>query len=190
MELTSKNMEMERYAITLGETAILHTGLEEIGNGRREKGYTVEELQELANTYKNAEYIDLTNKDEKAGLLIIRDGANMILGDDDAANKLFLEQTGIEYDKMYYDNRRKRMLNKRARYNIVLSNNIEQQQCFKRNGEIVDRKTVTSKDFKIQDDDVLFSIANFNKLPYLNKLRRTRTTRTRTSNRYYTYGRL
>ena len=37
-----------RYAITFGEQAILHVGGEEMGDGRRETGYSVTELQDIA----------------------------------------------------------------------------------------------------------------------------------------------
>jgi len=35
------------------------------------------------------------------------------------ADNLYKEQMSIEYDKKYFDRRRGRTLNKRARYNIV-----------------------------------------------------------------------
>ena len=37
----------DRYAITFGEVAILHVGGKEFGNGRRDKGFSVDELKEI-----------------------------------------------------------------------------------------------------------------------------------------------
>ena len=40
-----------RYAITFGEVAILHTGGKEYGNGRRQNGFSCEELQNIQQLY-------------------------------------------------------------------------------------------------------------------------------------------
>lgn len=42
-----------------------------------------------------------------------------MLGYENATELLYNEQEGIDYDKKYYDSRRKKTLNKQARYNIV-----------------------------------------------------------------------
>ena len=51
-------------------------------------------------------------------MLILRDGVKLLLGSD-KTNKLLKEQSNVEYDKKYFDKRRNKTLNKRARYNIV-----------------------------------------------------------------------
>ena len=152
---------MERYAITFGEVAIIHTGSTELGT-RNEYGFTIEELVEIKNRLnlkkENAcELIDLSQQlpeeikeKNKAAVLVIRNGVNILLDRKKAANKMLKEQQGLEYDKKYYESRFSKTLNKRARYNIVFGEeNIE-----------------PSEDFKI------FSVKSFNDLKYLKKLRR------------------
>ena len=56
--------------------------------------------------------------DNQAAVLIIRNAAELFLGIN-GADKLLQEQDNINYDKKYFDYRRKKTLNKRARYNIV-----------------------------------------------------------------------
>ena len=49
MNLISSPPFQPRYAITFGEVAILHVGGKEIGNGRREQGFQVDELDQICN---------------------------------------------------------------------------------------------------------------------------------------------
>ncbi len=146
----------KRYAITFGETAILHAGSSEIGS-IREHGFSVEELKKIKEKIKHkSELIILSNilpqniqKENEAATLIIRDGVNLLLGSD-KTKKLLKEQSNIEYDKKYFDKRRNKTLNKRARYNIVFG----------------DEEVIHSDDYK------KFSIVPFTKLKYLNKIRK------------------
>lgn len=148
---------MERYAITFGEVAIIHTGSTELGK-IRENGFSVEELKIIKNDFgDNAELINLNDQlpenlrlENQAAVLVIRNGVNILLDRKKAANKMLLEQKNLEYDKKYYESRFSKTLNKRARYNIVFGEeNIE-----------------PSEDFKI------FTVKSFNDLKYLKKLRK------------------
>ena len=147
---------MERYAITFGEVAIIHTGSTELGTIRK-NGFTVDELLEIKNRFDTAEFIDLSQQlpdkvkeENKAAILIIRNGVNILLDRKKAAKKMLKEQQSLNYDKKYYESRFSKTLNKRARYNIVFGEeNIE-----------------PSEDFKI------FSVKSFNDLKYLKKLRK------------------
>jgi alkylated DNA repair dioxygenase AlkB len=148
---------MERYAITFGEVAIIHTGSTELGK-IRENGFSVEELKIIKNDFgDNAELIILSDQlpenlrlENQAAVLVIRNGVNILLDREKAANKILLEQKNLEYDKKYYESRFSKTLNKRARYNIVFGEeNIE-----------------PSEDFKI------FTVKSFNDLKYLKKLRK------------------
>ena len=78
-----------RYAITFGEAAILHVGGKEYGNGRRDVGFTVQELMKIADSINSssstcsAKVISISSvlpehlQTEKtnAGVLVIRNGA-------------------------------------------------------------------------------------------------------------------
>jgi len=120
-----------RYAITFGEVAVLHVGGEEVGM-QREHGYSVDELEslaaELAAGGACVELISLTaalppalRKGNEAATLLIRNGASVLLQDKQAATALLCEQQGLTYDSKYWDGRRSRTLNKRARHNLVFA---------------------------------------------------------------------
>lgn len=113
-----------RYAITFGETAILHIGGKEFGAGRRDAGFSVSELGELGASLPHSELIMLSDALPKhlraghqAGVLVLREGAQTILQEPDAALHLWREQENVEYDCKFFD--RGRTKNKVARHNIV-----------------------------------------------------------------------
>jgi alkylated DNA repair dioxygenase AlkB len=142
-----------RYAITFGEVAILHISGKEYGNGRLEHGFTTTELKKIATENTDTEYISISDKlpinlrtDNEAGILIFRSVSNnqnnkdkkFVLGlNKKEADKLYLEQEIVEYDQKYWDNRRKKTLNKRARYNIVFGKEkIEHSDNYKQNSVV------------------------------------------------------
>lgn len=153
-----------RYAITFGEVAILHVGGQEYGKGRLDHGFSTEELKNIYENYQNTEYISISDKlpeklrkENEAGILIFRSNSNNTktkkfkLGlNKKEADKLYSEQELIEYDQKYWDNRRKKALNKRARYNIVFGKN----------------KILHSSDYK------QCSVIAFSDLKYLNKFKK------------------
>eukprot|EP00929_Paragymnodinium_shiwhaense_P106021 TRINITY_DN7110_c0_g1_i2.p1 TRINITY_DN7110_c0_g1~~TRINITY_DN7110_c0_g1_i2.p1 ORF type:complete len:302 (+),score=48.56 TRINITY_DN7110_c0_g1_i2:118-1023(+) len=130
-----------RYAITFGEVAILHVGaLTEIGQGIRERGFSTSELKELAAQLNDkhgenvAEYISISDalpeaslrESNEAGILVLRcrsvskDDALSIPLTAASAHRLFDEQSQkVDYDDKFWDSRRSKTLNKRARQNIV-----------------------------------------------------------------------
>lgn len=144
----------QRYAITFGEVAILHVGGTEMGNGRREYGFSVDELRQIGERFgKYAQLITLSDTlpenlraENEAAVLVIRNGANILLQDKWGKNKLFMEQQqSVVYDKMFWDNRRKKTLNKRARYNT----------------------TFGETDISHSPDYKVFTVNSFGRLPYL-----------------------
>jgi alkylated DNA repair dioxygenase AlkB len=145
---------MKRYAITFGEVAILHVGSTEVGKKRNE-GYSIPELINIHKNISNSELFYLHNNlpekyknDNQAAVLVIRNATNLFLGIN-SANKLLQEQDNIKYDKKYFDYRRKKTLNKRARYNIVFGK----------------QEILHSDDYKI------FSVKAFQNVPYLNQIK-------------------
>ena len=120
---------LERYAITFGEVAILHTGGEEVGSGRSESGFSVAELRDVASVIgEKARVVSvsetlpthLQTAENEAAVLVIRNGASLI-GGGSTADALLEEQRSVPYDRKYFDTRRQKTLNKQARYNIVFS---------------------------------------------------------------------
>jgi hypothetical protein len=112
--------------ITCGEQSENHVGMQINGTGLSSNGFTIENILEyqsiLTNKGIESEYhrLDevLEDKDgvEPAALLIIRNGISQLINVDPLY--MFAEQLGYEWDKKYWDTRRQRVLNKRARYNV------------------------------------------------------------------------
>lgn len=153
-------MYKNRFAITFGEVAIHHIGSTEIGN-KLTNGYSTNELLEISQKLheKNIDnkLIKLSDflpkelqKENDASVLLIKNGVKYLLKDENAANNLYNEQLSITYDQKYFDTRRQKTLNKRARYNIVFGDN----------------------EVKASDDYKKFSIKSFSDLKYLKKVRK------------------
>ena len=152
----------KRYAITFGEVAILHVGGEELGSGIRDNGFTTNELKSLAEKLGElAEYISVSSslpdslkKDNDAGVLVLRtgnSGQDSIPISKDFADRLYMEQDKkVIYDNKYWDNRRGKTLNKRARTNIVFG----------------EKERVHSSDYRLS------SVKSFENLPQLDKFRK------------------
>lgn len=151
-----------RYAITFGEVSILHVGGKEYGE-KRDVGFSCNELKEINKKFpQNSEYISISDKlpsekrlGNEAGILIFRSKEK---NDEDfcfplskkLSDNLYNEQEKIEYDNKYWDNRRGKTLNKRARLNIIFG---------------PDEQT-HSEDYRIP------SIISFDSLEYLNKVKK------------------
>lgn len=129
--MSATNFE-ERYAITFGEVAILHVGGKEIGSGIREHGFTVDDLRSIRDAVTKsggtAELYDISGRlpDEhrsanEAATLVIRNGADLVCGQENAAGTLLEEQRGISYDRKFWNARQQKTMNKRARYNTTFS---------------------------------------------------------------------
>lgn len=161
----------DRYAITFGETSILHVGGAELSSGRRSRGFSVKELQAIAarinrgnpptqeapsgEVVVHAEIVDLSvllpetvRANNSAAVLVIRNGVHYMKGD---ANALYAEQKNIPYDRLYFDARRQKTLNKRARFNVVFG----------------DVGQTASADYRS------YTVHAFDQLPHLNILRDT-----------------
>ena len=153
---------MSRYAITFGEVAILHIGGKEYGNGINKNGFSCDELKKINNNNDNSEYINISDnlpvelrEENEAGILIFRckdlykrENYKLPLNKSEA-DKLLKEHKKIKYDKKYWDNRRQKTLNKRARYNIVFG----------------EKNIKNSVDYKQS------SVKSFSDLPLLKKFR-------------------
>ena len=127
-----------RYAITFGETAVLHVGGQKHGAQQCNEGFSTTELEDIHQ--KMAEYSEIIwindklpyqlQDNNKACILVIRQNSKLI--SKVYADQLYNEQEGIAYDTKYWDSRRNRTLNKRARLNIVFGNeNISCSDDFK-----------------------------------------------------------
>jgi hypothetical protein len=119
-------MENSAICITAGEQSENHVGMEINGEGLSASGFTIQELnnfkQILLEKGIESEYyrLDETLEDiddvEPAALLIIRDGISKLI--EESASNMLEEQLSFEWDKKFWDTRRKKVLNKIARYNV------------------------------------------------------------------------
>ena len=175
-DVPKKNQEFDRrYAITFGEVSVLHIGGEEIGK-MKDHGFSVQELRKIKKKLdkkgvKSELYMlsDELPEDLRAGneaaTLVIRNAADYILKDPKAADELYEEQKGIEYDKMFYKTRGGVMNFKQARLNIVFGDEGQQQYLSNYDGE------QAANTIEIDENDVLYSVAPFDELPYLSGIR-------------------
>ena len=110
--------------------------------------------------------VNLRDKNE-AATLVIRNGAEYLLKDEKGADELYDEQKGVKYDTKFYAPRKKKMNNKKARYNIVFGKDTQEQYLSNYDGRQKTNTIVVNL-----DSDTLFSIVSFDDLPYLSQIRK------------------
>ena len=125
----------ETISLTFGDQGENHVGMKKHGEiVEKGSGFTYDDLVSISMPFKESGYItemyDLTelynpletDKNitlEPAHVCIIRNGLEYILDKHDkTSQELLKEMLGFEWDKKYYDTRRKRVLNKNARHNV------------------------------------------------------------------------
>lgn len=113
-------MEPKKSTITLtfGDCAENHVGMEQLGR-RAEvgQGFTCDELLELAKVLQgDYRSLNIIPDTERAGVLIIHDGVNKLLGRADGADALFTEQAALPVDRQAF--MYGRVVNKHARWNL------------------------------------------------------------------------
>ena len=114
--------------ITAGEQSENHAGMQINGNGLSNNGFSIDDLRKIKYLLdeKNIEnemiilnnYLDDDNRKDSddAAIIVIKNGVKKI--SDVEPNELLSEQIKLEWDKKYWDTRRKKVLNKQARYNL------------------------------------------------------------------------
>lgn len=124
--MQKSTLSYTRYALTLGEQSEIHVGCPIYGNGLAEEGFTLEELDDVNSQLPDSEVTRFhhilpssVQQNNRACLLLIRNGINTIMNDQYYADDMLDEQNNISYDRKYFDSRKKKMLNKVARYNTV-----------------------------------------------------------------------
>jgi len=118
------------FSLTFGDVAENHKGMQKIGD-LSENGFDYEDLMEAKNNFEAKGCICYMLKlhwlledraiqnDNKAYLLIVKNAVNILLDDEEGANKLYAEQDILEKDTkaiMYG-----RVVNKHARHNLCFS---------------------------------------------------------------------
>ena len=144
-------MEYSTITITFGDQALTHIGMEKKGNIKN-KGFNINELLDAKLKFEEnnleCEFIKLndylpdklkkSNNIKNAGVLIIRNGVNLLLKDTNKnADNMFNEQYKLDPDRKYYDTRRKKVLNKRARFNLCFGNIGQKSDFENKKGTII-----------------------------------------------------
>lgn len=122
---TEDNVKNKAWVLTLGEQSENHVGMVKYGNGLSEKGYSVEELREMKKKFEEMnceceivrlnDFVDV--ECEEAHVLIMRNCVDKLLGDG-TNKKMVSKMLSLKWDDKYWDTRRSKVLNKKARYNL------------------------------------------------------------------------
>jgi len=132
----------ERIALTFGDAGENHIGMEMVGSlGEIGSGFTIEELHKMKDYFGQTNIVQLAifeEGDQKGAVLIVR---QYVKSTEHA--ELFREMNSFEWDTKYWDTRRGRVLNKRARSNVVILDGIRQEPDYEnKKGRIVDSHTI------------------------------------------------
>jgi hypothetical protein len=121
----------QTVSITFGDAGENHVGMEMIGErGSLGDGFTCEELVMLADHF-GGEFVDMGRG---AGVAVFRGFVGELERD-----AIFKEMNSFDWDDKYFDSRRKKVLNKHARTNVMFLNGVSQEpQYEEKKGRIVD----------------------------------------------------
>lgn len=126
---------MNCITITFGDQAENHAGMQKIGE-LKERGLSILELKETKAKFEKlgatCELVRMSCEDEKAAVLIVRDGVSYLVGD---ADEMYEEHKALKPDtkaKMYG-----RVVNKNARYNLCFDDESQEPEYEEGKGTIV-----------------------------------------------------
>ena len=148
-------MEKAAVCLTFGEQSENHAGMEINGDGLADTGFTVGELQDIKlkleekGIHSELHILNraLANPEDviEAGVLFIKNGVQNLIEED--AKKMFKEQLQFDWDRKYWDNRRQKVLNKRARFNVCYGEESVEPDYENKRGTIIgfDRVPILKK---------------------------------------------
>lgn len=138
-------MEKAAVCLTFGEQSENHAGMEINGDGLADSGFTVGELRTIKLKLEAKGILSelhilnraLANPEDasEAAVLFIKNGVQTLIGED--AKKMYKEQLQFDWDRKYWDNRRQKVLNKRARFNVCYGEESVQPDYENKRGTIV-----------------------------------------------------
>ena len=156
--MEQKDKKKNIITLTYGDCAENHVGMQQLGK-KEDNGFSMSELISLykkvkgenglceliiLNDFLNDE--QLKRVDNRAGVFVLRNGINFLFGEN-VTEKMYLEQNNLEWDKKYWDNRRKRVLNKIKRWNLCYDEFEQESDLDNGKGSVVhfDRVPFTKK---------------------------------------------
>jgi alkylated DNA repair dioxygenase AlkB len=122
---------MESITLTFCDVAENHVGMQQLG-ALASEGYSVAFLRTLLDSVPRAEWISLG---EDVGVLILREFVA-----DHAA--LFGALSALPWDTKYFDRRRSKVLNKRARFNLCFADTEQEPDYEQGKGRVIAYETV------------------------------------------------
>jgi hypothetical protein len=105
--------------VTFAEVVENHVGMEQLGI-KRDDGFTTEELRDLNDKISDSFLYEMSYKEEKASILVIKNGLDMFGITADQLEEEHLSLLGV-YDKKFLNKRRNIVQNKRAHYNTCFA---------------------------------------------------------------------
>ena len=161
MNIIEKKNDIKKNIVTLtyGDCAENHVGMQQLGE-KEDNGFSVDDLEKLykkmkekgndcelivLNDYLNGE---LKEKVEDIGVVfVLRNGIDFLFGEEGVKEKMYIEQNSLEWDKKYWDIRRKKVLNKIKRYNLCYDEFEQKSDLSNGKGSVVhfDRVPLTKK---------------------------------------------
>jgi len=134
----------QTFTLTFGDVAENHYGMQKIGQ-LSNQGFTLENLHQVRQYFDNLnietrlihlnQYLSNDIQTEDAYVLIIKNGINCLLNDNDGACKLYAEQDALEKDTKAL--MRGRVVNKRARYNLCFAEESQEPDYENGKGTII-----------------------------------------------------
>lgn len=134
--------------LTFGDVAENNVGMQKIGEISN-SGYNIEDIMKAKEKFENAgyetelinlhEYLpeELYTEDLNAYFLIVRNGINYLLHENNTVDDLFNEQNNLEHDKKYYHSKKNKVLNKIARHNLCFSDYSQEPDYENGKGRII-----------------------------------------------------
>lgn len=140
--------------LTCGEQSENHKGMEIIGDGLLDEGLTYQELKKAKKKFMKEGYecklvnlnkllLDEDLNDillERAGVLIVKKGLERLAEED--SDILFSKLADLPWDKKYWDERRGKVLNKIARYNLCFGEKSRKSNYLRKLGTIIGYKFI------------------------------------------------
>eukprot|EP01130_Rhizamoeba_saxonica_P012205 TRINITY_DN5126_c0_g1_i1.p1 TRINITY_DN5126_c0_g1~~TRINITY_DN5126_c0_g1_i1.p1 ORF type:complete len:279 (-),score=70.31 TRINITY_DN5126_c0_g1_i1:42-857(-) len=142
------------FTLTLGDQAENHAGMQKIGQ-LAEEGFSVQQLesvkQELESQYGcDCELVYLNDfatvengsdeiNTDPAALLVVRNGIDLLLGEN-SADQMYIEQLHLPYDYKAY--MRGKVVNKRARHNLCFADFDQEPDIENKKGTVVNFERV------------------------------------------------
>lgn len=157
-------MTYSTVTLTFSKCVENNIGNQQIGE-LAHSGYSIDFLRSLTDGHSDITLHDLSYEGYEAGILIIKDGVDRLLYLH-AADDLLDEQDILTPDKKYWDRRRKKVLNKRARHNLCFADFDQDAEYEEGKGTVINFETqpILSSlrdEIGFLTEDILFAEGNY-----------------------------